>query len=99
MKDFLYYNDLFDLYGELLTDNERDNFLEYYQEDLSLSEIAENKNVSRSAVSKTINTVIDKLNNYESKLHIYENKNKLLKITKLDDIEKMKKEIKKMLDN
>ncbi len=26
MKDFLYYNELFDIYGDLLTDNERDNF-------------------------------------------------------------------------
>ena len=99
MKDFLYYNELFDLYGELLTDNERDNFLEYYQEDLSLSEIAENKNVSRSAVSKTINTVIDKLNNYENKLHMYQKKTKLLEITKIDDLNKIKEEINKMLDN
>ena len=99
MKDFLYYNELFDLYGELLTDNERDNFLEYYQEDLSLSEIAENKNVSRSAVSKTINTVIDKLNNYENKLHMYQKKTKLMEITKIDDLNKIKEEINKMLDN
>ena len=99
MKDFLYYNELFDLYGELLTDNERDNFLEYYQEDLSLSEIAENKNVSRSAVSKTINTVIDKLNNYENKLHMYQKKIKLMEITKIDDLNKIKEEINKMLDN
>lgn len=99
MKDFLYYNELFDLYGDLLTDNERDNFLEYYQEDLSLSEIAENKNISRSAVSKTINTVIDKLNNYESKLHMYQMKTKLMEITKIDDLNKMKEEINKMLDN
>ena len=99
MKDFLYYNELFDLYGDLLTDHERDNFLEYYQEDLSLSEIAENKNVSRSAVSKTINTVIDKLNNYEDKLHMYQKKQTLIKITKIDDLNKIKEEINKMLDN
>ena len=99
MKDFLYYNELFDLYGDLLTDHERDNFLEYYQEDLSLSEIAENKNVSRSAVSKTINTVIDKLNNYEDKLHMYQKKQTLINITKIDDLNKIKEEINKMLDN
>lgn len=98
MKDFLYYNELFDIYGDLLTDNERDNFLEYYQEDLSLSEIAENKNISRSAVSKTINTVTDKLNYYESKLHIYEKKSKLMEITKINDLNKIKDEINKMLD-
>ena len=57
MKDFVYYNNLFDIYGDLLTDNERDNFRDYYQEDLSLSEIAGEKNVSRSAIQKTIKNV------------------------------------------
>ena len=78
MKDFVYYNNLFDIYGELLTDNERNSFRDYYQEDMSLSEIADDKNISRSAVSKTINVVIDKLNYYEDILHIYKN-NELLR--------------------
>ena len=43
MKDFVYYNNLFDIYGELLTDNEKNSFRDYYQEDLSLSEIADEK--------------------------------------------------------
>ena len=97
MEDFLYYNDLFDIYSELLTENERESFLEYYQEDLSLSEIAENKNISRSAVSKTINKVTTKLNDYESKLHIYAKKEQLLKIIESDDINKIKDEIKDMV--
>ena len=78
MKDFVYYNNLFDIYGELLTDNEKNSFRDYYQEDMSLSEIADDKNISRSAVSKTINVVIDKLNYYEDILHVYKN-NELLR--------------------
>jgi hypothetical protein len=78
MKDFVYYNNLFDIYGELLTDNEKNSFRDYYQEDMSLSEIADDKNISRSAVSKTINVVIDKLKYYEDILHIYKN-NELLR--------------------
>ena len=80
MKDFVYYNNLFDIYGELLTENERENFKDYYQEDLSLSEIADEKNVSRSAIQKTIKNVIDKLNNYEDILRIYKKNIKISEI-------------------
>jgi len=99
MKDFIYYNDLFDIYSELLTDNEKDNFRDYYQEDLSLSEIADEKNVSRSAIQKTIKNVIDKLNYYESVLHVYEKNSKLTQLLDSTDLEEIKKGIKKVLDN
>ncbi|MCR4771377.1 MAG: DNA-binding protein [Oscillospiraceae bacterium] len=41
---------LFDYYGDLLTDKQREYFDLYYRDDLSLSEIAENEGVSRQAV-------------------------------------------------
>ena len=41
---------LFDLYGELLTERQREFFSLYYNENLTLSEIAENSGVSRQAV-------------------------------------------------
>ena len=99
MKEFVYYNNLFDIYSDLLTDNERDNFRDYYQEDLSLSEIADEKNVSRSAIQKTIKNVIDKLNYYESVLHVYEKNSKLTQLLYSTDLEEIKKGIKKVLDN
>ena len=71
MEDFVYFNNLFDIYGELLTDKEQEAFKDYYQEDLSLSEIAEDKSISRSAVQKMVKTVIEKLNYYEEKIHLY----------------------------
>ena len=37
---------LFDFYGELLTERQREFFDLYYNEDLSLSEIAENSGIS-----------------------------------------------------
>ena len=79
----IYLNDLFDIYSELLTDKEKEIFEDYYQNDLSLSEISENNNVTRNAIHKTIKNVEDKLNNYENKLNIY----------------KKKEEIKRLLDN
>ena len=77
MKDIILYNELYLCYEELLTDNEKETFLDYYSEDLSLSEIADNNNISKAAVSKTVNHVIDKLLDYESKLHLNE-KNKIV---------------------
>ena len=46
MKEFVYYNSLFDIYGKLLTEKEQESFRDYYQEDLSLGEIAEIKNIA-----------------------------------------------------
>ena len=45
---------LFDFYGELLTDRQKEFFDLYYNEDLSLSEIAENEGISRQGVHDAI---------------------------------------------
>ena len=45
---------LFDFYGELLTERQREFFDLYYNEDLSLSEIAENNGISRQGVRDVI---------------------------------------------
>lgn len=45
---------LFDFFGNLLTDKQRQFFDLYYNEDLSLSEIAENEGISRQGVRDMI---------------------------------------------
>lgn len=45
---------LFDFYGELLTDRQKEFFDLYYNEDLSLSEIAENAGISRQGVRDVV---------------------------------------------
>lgn len=45
---------LFDFYGELLTPRQREFFDLYYNEDLSLAEIAENAGISRQGVRDVI---------------------------------------------
>lgn len=62
---------LYDYYSELLTDNQRLYFEEYYFQNLSLGEISDNYKVSRNAVHKNIKVVEQKLNEYEEKLKLY----------------------------
>ena len=45
---------LFDFYGEILTDRQKEFFDLYYNEDLSLAEIAENYGISRQGVHDAI---------------------------------------------
>ena len=76
----VYLNDLYDIYCELLTDKEKEIFEDYYQNDLSLSEISENNSVTRNAIHKTLKNVEEKLNNYEEKLNIYKKKKEIIKL-------------------
>lgn len=95
MENVVYYNDLYDLYGELLTEKQREYFEDYYFNNLSFFEMAENYDVSRNAIFKQIHIVIEKLDEYELKLGLLAKKNKLVEISsKLDD-----KELKSELEN
>ncbi len=80
MEDIVYYNELYDLYGELLTDTQKKYFEDYYFHNLSFSEMAENYDVSRNAVFKQLHIVLDKLDEYEKVLKLKEKKEKILKI-------------------
>ena len=82
MKERLYLINLYDLYGNLLTDKQQTYFEEYYFNNLSLSEMSELYDVSRAAISKALKEIETKLNIYEEKIKIY---NKLDKISKLVD--------------
>lgn len=75
---------LLDYYGNLLTDHQLRILEDYFYEDLSMSEIAENNEVSKAAVSDIINRTINQLKEYEDKLN-------MIKQSKLIDslIEKM----------
>ena len=62
-------NDLLDFYGPLLTSHQRDVLEEYYKEDLSMKEIAENYEISKAAISDLIKRTLAQLQDYEKKLH------------------------------
>ena len=59
---------LCDLYGKLLTEKQFEFINDYYNNDLSLSEIAENNEITRQAVRDIIKKGERKLFEYEEKL-------------------------------
>jgi uncharacterized protein len=63
---------LLDFYSALLTETQAEVMRLYYEDDLSLTEIAENRHVSRNAVHDMIKTSETALKDYEVKLALYQ---------------------------
>ena len=82
----IYYVELFDYYGDLFTDKQKEYFIDYYFNNLTLQEIAENNEVSKNAVHKSIKDITEKLDYYESKLNLYNNKKKIQELIKNIDV-------------
>ena len=61
---------LFDFYGDVLTDRQKEFYDLYYNEDLSLSEIAENYGISRQGVRDVIVRAEAAMEDIEEKTHI-----------------------------
>ena len=59
---------LFDFYGETLTEKQRELFDLYYNEDLSLAEIAEHAGITRQGVRDSIKRAEHALREMEDKL-------------------------------
>ena len=61
---------LFDFYGDLLTERQREFYDLYYNEDLSLAEIAENYGISRQGVRDVVVRAEAAMSEIEEKTHI-----------------------------
>lgn len=85
----------YDLYASLLTEKQRLYFEDYYFMDYSLSEIADNYNVSRNAIYDLIKKSCTNLEEYEEKMHLYE---KIGKIKNLAIDSKIKENILSILE-
>lgn len=88
---------LFDVYETLLTDREKEIFKYYYYEDLSLSEISENLNITRTGVFNTLKKVEEKLLQYEDNLKLLNIKSTLKSLLEESDIEVIKNKLKKII--
>ncbi|GAA6324192.1 MULTISPECIES: YlxM family DNA-binding protein [Fusobacterium] len=96
LDEFLEVSTLLDYYKNLLSDKQREYLINHFEDDLSLSEIAKNNDVSRQAVYDNIKRGIKLLKDYEEKLGFHEKEKQVyqellelkkdFKIEKLDDI-------------
>ena len=88
---------LYDYYGGLLSDKQKEYFEQYYFENLSLSEMAENLNISRNAIHKVLKNITIKLYKYEEILKLKEKNQKLEKIVNTIPDKNIQNQIKKIL--
>ncbi len=93
MNKVVLYNNLMDVYEKSLTDNQKDIFTLYYKENLSMQEIAEEKQVSKSFVGKVIKEVENKLTQLEDTFGLLKLKTELSKTLEEKDVSVMKKKI------
>lgn len=95
---------LYDFYGELLTNHQKEIYELYHLDDLSLGEISEQLSISRQGVYDTVKRCDKLLDNYENKLQLVNkflsNKEKINNVAKcadsvlhvLEDTEQIKSE-------
>ncbi len=93
---------LYDFYGELLTEHQREIYEDAVYQDMSLSEIAEEHGISRQGVHDLIKRCDKLLLGYEKKLHLVERfsriKEKIEKIESQTNQEEIKDLATKILE-
>ena len=72
MEKFVEQTLLYDFYGELLTERQQQVYESVVLEDYSLSEVAEDLEISRQGVHDMIKRCNHTLEEYESRLHLVE---------------------------
>ena len=90
LDEFNLMNELYDLYGSLLTEKQKSVFENYYFFNLSLQEIADNLNISKAGVLDNLEHAKKNLLNYEECLKFNE---KIFEIEKKDINSSIKEEI------
>ena len=90
-------NVLFDIYGQLLTERQREICSLYYEEDLSYSEIAEELSISRAAVQDSLKKSLNQLQKYESVIHYIEKRKKIIELLEQLNDDKIKETIMNLL--
>ena len=80
MNEILEQALLYDFYGELLTDHQKEVYEQFVLEDLSLGEIAREEGISRQGVHDLVKRCDKILSGYEEKLKLVEKFNQTKKM-------------------
>ena len=102
MEEKIKISILLTLYGNLLTETQRKYMDLYYNEDLSLSEIGDNENITRQAVRTILVKSKKKLQEYEEHLQFMQKEKAIKELTqKLEktNINKEQKQIIEQINN
>ncbi len=98
MKKDLTICRLNDVYGILLTNKQTEMIKQFYDEDLSLGEIAENEGITRQAAHDAISKGVAALRNYESNLKLSDILDRLGRIDESMGKEEILAQINSILD-
>ena len=77
LDEFVEIANLLEIYSSLLSEKQKEYLEDHFENDLSLSEIAKNHEVSRQAIHDNIKRGITLLYEYENKLKFYQTKKQL----------------------
>lgn len=103
IKERILHSNLYDLYGDLLTEKQKDMIKFYLFDNLSMQEIADNEKISRQAVKSNLDTAFNYLNDLEKKLQLYALKNdlklRLKEILNISSISDIKSKINGILED
>ncbi len=103
ISKLVYYNNLFQIYQGQLSTSQREVLSDYFEANLSISEIASERGVSRAAIEDAIKKGMKKLDALESDLKIYSKQQKALKIVSelkeasKDEADKLIKQLEEVL--
>lgn len=89
---------LLEIYGNLLTEKQYEFMDYYYNEDLSLSEIADNNDITRQAVRTILLKSKKKLQEYEKQLKFMQKEEKIKQNIEQLENTKLEEEQKKIID-
>lgn len=91
MEDFVRQSLLFDFYGDLLNEHQKLVYGSYIQENLSISEIAQDSGISRQGVHDMIKRCRNILEEYEDKLQLVSRfiriREKVSEISRAEDLQ------------
>lgn len=96
MDKMFYLNDLFDLYGDLLTEKQQLYFKEYYFNNLSYGEISVKYSISRNAIFHQLKIIEEKLEYFEKILNLLDKKQKINDIIDMVDDNRVKDKLRNL---